>query len=158
MANFGDALPELTLFRDDGTPVQVKDLLGGKTLVLYFYPKDETPGCTAEACSFRDAYEDFLAAGADVVGVSSDSGASHQAFKAHHRLPFTLLSDPDGVAARAMGIKRTLGLFAGRVTFVIGRDGVVKHRFDSQLQVKKHIGEALALVRSLEPAAAARGA
>ena len=154
MSTTGEPVPELTLFRDDGTPVQLKELLGSRTLVLYFYPKDETPGCTAEACSFRDAYEDFLAAGADVVGVSSDSGESHQAFKAHHRLPFTLLTDRGGAAARALGVKRTLGLLPGRVTFVIGRDGVIRHRFDSQLQVKKHIGEALALVKSLQPAAA----
>jgi peroxiredoxin Q/BCP len=154
MAKPGDAAPDVTLYRDDGSPVQLRELVGQRTLVLYFYPKDETPGCTAEACSFRDAYEDFLASGADVVGVSADSGESHQAFKAHHRLPFTLLSDRQGAAAKALGVKRTLGLMPGRVTFVIGKDGVVRHRFESQLQVKKHIAEALELVRTMEKAAA----
>jgi len=154
MATTGDAVPDVTLFRDDGAPVQLKALLGARTLVLYFYPKDETPGCTAEACTFRDAYEDFVASGADVVGVSSDSGTSHQAFKAHHRLPFTLLSDQGGAAARALGVKRTLGILPGRTTFVIGRDGVIRHRFDSQLQAKKHVAEALGLVKSLEAGAA----
>jgi thioredoxin-dependent peroxiredoxin len=154
MVNPGDPAPDVTLYRDDGSPVRLAELHGQRTLVLYFYPKDETPGCTAEACSFRDAYQDFQTAGADVVGVSADGAQSHQAFKAHHRLPFTLLSDRGGEAAKALGVKRTLGLFAGRVTFVIGRDGRVRHRFDSQLQVHKHVSEALELVRRLEHAAA----
>jgi peroxiredoxin Q/BCP len=125
-------------------------LVGQKTLVLYFYPKDDTPGCTAEACSFRDSYEDFTAAGAEVVGVSSDGADSHEAFKSKHRLPFTLLSDPKGEAAKAMGVKKTFGLLAGRVTFVIDRQGVVRHRFDSQLRATRHVEEALAIVKSLE--------
>jgi peroxiredoxin Q/BCP len=154
MSETGDRAPDVTLYGDDGAAVQLQSLLGARTLVLYFYPKDETPGCTAEACSFRDAYQDFQAAGAEVVGVSADSGESHQAFKTHHRLPFTLLSDRGGQAARALGVKRTLGLLPGRVTFVIGRDGVIRHRFDSQLQAKKHIGEALEVVRALEKSAA----
>jgi peroxiredoxin Q/BCP len=124
--------------------------VGPSTLVLYFYPKDDSPGCTAEACSFRDSYEAFVQAGAQVVGVSADDAASHQAFKARNHLPFTLLSDPGGVAAKALGVKKTFGLIAGRVTFVIDRAGVVQHRFDSQLQVNKHVEEALALVKRLE--------
>jgi len=130
----GSPVPQARFLRTDGTSVLLADLIGRRTLVLYFYPKDETPGCTAEACGFRDAYEDFVAAGAEVVGVSEDDGASHEAFKARHRLPF----------------KRTLGLFAGRVSFVIDRAGLIRHRFDSQLQVKKHVAEALALVKALE--------
>lgn len=148
----GSLAPLAHFVRADGTSVSLAELVGPRTLVLYFYPKDETPGCTAEACSFRDAYEDFVAAGADVVGVSADDADSHRDFKARHRLPFTLVSDPDGSAARALGVKKTLGLFAGRVSFVIDRQGVIRHRFESQLQVKKHVAEALALVRSLEGA------
>jgi thioredoxin-dependent peroxiredoxin len=143
-------VPDATFTRPDGSTVALRDLLGQKTLVLYFYPKDDTPGCTAEACSFRDSYEDFLKAGADVVGVSSDDAGSHEAFKAKHRLPFTLLSDPRGAAARALGVKKTFGLLPGRVTFVIDRGGIVRHRFDSQLKATKHVEEALAIVKSLE--------
>lgn len=150
MAQPGSPLPEVTLTRGDGSTVRLAELIGNKTLVLYFYPKDDTPGCTVEACTFRDSYEDFQQAGADVVGVSSDDANSHDAFKAKHRLPFTLLSDPTGSAAKALGVKKTFGLIAGRVTFVIDRSGVVRHRFDSQLRVKQHVAEALELVKQLE--------
>src|ERR1700760_5008647 len=103
----GDKAPDFTLPRQDGTTVSLRDLLGqggGRAVVLYFYPKDDTPGCTAEACSFRDAYEDFKDAGAEVVGISSDSSDSHQAFASKHRLPFTLLSDADGAVRKLYGV------------------------------------------------------
>jgi peroxiredoxin Q/BCP len=147
--------PAASFIKSDGSAVELKDLVGQKTIVLYFYPKDETAGCTAEACSFRDSYEDFKAAGAEVIGVSSDDAASHQSFKKHHRLPFTLLTDPHGVAAKAFGVKKTFGLIAGRVTFVIDRSGVIRHKFDSQVRVQKHVDEALEVVRSLEGKSAA---
>ncbi len=153
--NDGDAVPAVTFTRADGTTVDVKELVGQKTVVLYFYPKDETPGCTAEACSFRDQYEEFKAAGAEVIGVSTDDGTSHEAFKQKYRLPFTLLSDPNGTAARAFGVKKMFGLLPGRVTFVIDRGGVIRHRFDSQVRVKAHVSEALQIVRSLENKTAA---
>jgi thioredoxin-dependent peroxiredoxin len=148
--NEGDAVPAASFTKADGSTVDSKELVGQRTIVLYFYPKDETSGCTAEACSFRDQYEDFKAAGADVIGVSSDDGASHEAFKKKNRLPFTLLSDPKGQAAKAFGVKKTFGLLPGRVTFVIDRGGVIRHRFDSQVRVQKHVEEALQIVRSLE--------
>ena len=144
----GERAPDVTLTGETG-PVRLADLLGERALVLYFYPKDETPGCTAEACSFRDQYEDFVAAGADVVGVSRDSAESHAKFKANHRLPFRLFTDPGGAAAEAFGVKKTFGLIQGRVTFVIDKGGVIRHRFDSQIQVKRHVKEALELVTSL---------
>jgi peroxiredoxin Q/BCP len=150
MVSPGTRIPDVSFTRADGTTVRLADLVGQRTLVLYFYPKDDTAGCTAEACSFRDSYEDFQAAGADVIGVSSDDGGSHEAFKTKNRLPFTLLTDPAGAAAKALGVKKTFGLIAGRVTFVIDRAGVVQHRFDSQLRVKAHVEEALALVKRLE--------
>lgn len=152
----GERAPEVKLTKADGSSVALKELLGNGPIVLYFYPKDETAGCTAEACSFRDQYEDFKAAGAEVIGVSSDDGASHEAFKANHRLPFTLLSDPDGAAAKAFGVKKTFGLIAGRVTFVIDRAGVIRHRFDSQVRVQKHVQEALEVVKSLGEKSAAK--
>ena len=147
----GNLAPELGVMSTDGGIVSVADLRG-QPWVLYFYPKDETPGCTAQACAFRDRYQDFVDAGADVVGVSADDASSHDGFKRHHNLPFTLLSDPGGAGARAFGVKKTLGLIAGRVTFVIDRGGIIRLRWDSQLKATKHIGEALAVVKQLAPA------
>jgi len=102
MLKVGEAMPETTLVGENG-PVQLRERIG-KALVVYFYPKDETYGCTKEACSFRDSYQDFVDAGADVIGVSRDDAASHAGFKEHHRLPFTLLTDPDGKVASAWGV------------------------------------------------------
>src|SRR5258706_14511519 len=103
MLNVGDAMPDTTLAGDSG-PVKLRDRIG-KKLVVYFYPKDETYGCTAEACSFRDQYEDFVTAGAEVIGVSRDDAASHAGFKSHHRLPFTLLTHPGGKVAKEGDVK-----------------------------------------------------
>lgn len=149
----GDPMPDVTLPGPGGDPVRLRDRLGERTLVVYFYPKDETPGCTAEACSFRDSYEDFTAAGAEVIGISSDSVESHAEFARHHRLPFLLLSDPRGEARAAFKVGKTLGLLPGRVTYVIDRDGTVRHAFESQLRVGKHVEEALAMVKRLQQAA-----
>jgi peroxiredoxin Q/BCP len=153
MLDVGSPAPDVTLLGPSGS-VRLRDLLGTRAVVLYFYPKDETPGCTAQACEFRDRYQDFVDAGADVIGVSRDDAGAHASFKQHHRLPFTLLTDPDGAAAKAFGVKKTLGLLAGRVTFVLDRGGVIRLRFDSQLQARRHIGEALAVVRQLASPAA----
>ncbi len=146
----GDRAPEFELPGLSGKQVKLSEFVGKKTIVLYFYPKDETPGCTKEACSFRDAYEDFSAAGAEVIGISSDDVASHEAFAKHHRLPFVLASDADGRARNAYGVKKTLGLFAGRVTYVIDREGVVRDVFESQLRFHEHVRRALELVKRLE--------
>lgn len=146
----GDEAPEFDKPTHDGEPISLAKLRGDKAVVLYFYPKDETPGCTVEACSFRDAYEDFVDAGAVVVGVSSDSLAQHEAFAAHHRLPFKLISDEDGALRKAYQVPTSmLGLVPGRVTYVIDRQGVIRHIFDSQIQVKRHVKEALEIVKSL---------
>lgn len=154
MIKAGDRAPQVSFVDEQGAPVALEDVLGTKTVVLYFYPKDETSGCTAQACAFRDAYQDFQDAGAEVIGVSADDEKSHAGFKAHHRLPFVLWSDPGGAGAKAFGVEAKLfGLLKGRVTFVIGKDGVVKHRFDSQVQIGRHIDEALGLVKRLSPAA-----
>ena len=142
----GDPMPDTTLVGPEG-PVKLRDKLG-KPLVVYFYPKDETYGCTKEACRFRDQYEDFVGAGAEVIGISRDDAESHAKFRDHHRLPFTLLSDPGGQVASNWGVKPTLGL-PGRVTFVFDKTGVVRHRFDSAIRFGKHVDEALAMVKSL---------
>ncbi|MEJ7599136.1 MAG: peroxiredoxin [Kofleriaceae bacterium] len=142
----GDAMPDSNLMGPEG-PVNLRDKLG-KPLVVYFYPKDETYGCTIEACRFRDQYEDFVAAGAEVIGISRDDAGSHDKFKAHHKLPFTLLSDPRGEVANAWGVRGKLGL-PGRVTFVFDKAGIMKHRFDSMIRFGKHVDEALVVVKQL---------
>jgi peroxiredoxin Q/BCP len=142
----GDRAPDFALPDADGKEVRLADLRG-KPIVLYFYPKDDTPGCTKEACSFRDQYEDFKDAGAVVIGVSSDSGESHRKFTEKYKLPFTLLSDRGGAVRKLYGVPATLGLLPGRVTFVIGGDGVVRKVFNSQLAATRHVEEALAALR-----------
>jgi peroxiredoxin Q/BCP len=144
----GDRAPEFSLPDANGRSVRLADFRGKRAVVLYFYPKDDTPGCTKEACGFRDSYEEFTAAGAEVIGVSSDSGASHQGFARKHKLPFTLLSDRDGTVRKQYGVPATLGLLPGRVTFVIDRAGVVRHVFNSQLAATRHVAEALAALRA----------
>jgi thioredoxin-dependent peroxiredoxin len=147
----GTRAPEITLAVRGGNTVRLADFRGHKTVVLYFYPKDFTLGCTVEACSFRDSYEDFVGLGAEVIGVSSDSVDSHDGFAKKHQLPFILASDRDGSAARAFGVDASFfGLMKGRVTFVIDKDGIVRDAFNSQIRAKTHVERALALVRSLE--------
>ncbi len=139
-------MPPTALVGKDG-PVQLRERLG-KPLVVYFYPKDETYGCTKEACAFRDAYESFTDAGAAVIGVSRDDAASHAAFTANHRLPFELLSDPGGTVSKAWGVTGRFGI-PGRITWVFDAAGVVRHKFDSHVRFGKHIEEALRVVKSL---------
>ena len=140
----GQKAPDFELPDAHGKPVRLADFRGKRAVVLYFYPKDDTPGCTAEACSFRDSYEDFQQAGAEVIGVSSDSESSHDRFASRHRLPFTLLADARGEVRKKYGVPATFGLLPGRVTFVIDRKGIVRHVFNSQLQATRHVEEALA--------------
>jgi peroxiredoxin Q/BCP len=116
---------------------------------VYFYPTDETPGCTVEACGFRDSYAVFEDNGARVVGVSPDSLDSHRRFAESHDLPFALVSDEDGDLRRRYRVPKTLGLFPGRVTFVIDAEGIVRHVFNSQIRARKHVDEAVRLVREL---------
>lgn len=145
----GDQAPDFTLPDKNGTPVRLSDLLKDSAVVLYFYPKDDTPGCTAEACSFRDQYAVFKDAGAEVVGVSSDTAESHQQFAEKHRLPFVLVSDGDGALRKRYGVPTTFGLLPGRVTYIIGRDGIIRHIFSSQLQAEKHVVEALKTLQAM---------
>jgi thioredoxin-dependent peroxiredoxin len=145
----GDRAPDFTLPRADGKAFRLSEAVRARAVVLYFYPKDETPGCTAEACAFRDQYEVFSEAGAEVVGVSGDSADSHQAFASHHRLPFVLLADTDGTVRKLYGVGKALGLLDGRVTYVIDRQGIVRHVFSSRLQPTRHVAEALQIVKEL---------
>ncbi len=145
----GQAMPDSTLQGEAG-PVKIRERIG-KPLVVYFYPKDETYGCTIQACSFRDSYQDFQAAGADVIGISRDDASSHAEFKQHHRLPFELLSDPGGKVAQAWGVKGALGM-PGRVTYVFDGKGILQYRFDSMIRFSKHIDEALRVIKQLKSA------
>jgi peroxiredoxin Q/BCP len=149
MIAVGQKAPDLTLPNQKGEATTLSKLWKEGPVVLYFYPKDETAGCTAQACGFRDAYTSFKDAGAEVVGVSSDDANSHKGFADHHRLPFVLLADVRGEARKAFGVKKTLGLLPGRTTFVIDRHGTVQHTFDSQLRPTAHVGEALDVVKRL---------
>ena len=151
MLPIGTPAPDFSLQANGGRTVHLADFRGKKTVVVYFYPKDETVGCTIESCSFRDSYEDFTTAGAEVIGISADSVDSHDKFGARHRLPFVLASDPGGATAAAFGVdKGFFGLLPGRTTFVIDREGIVRDAFTSQVRVKTHVARALDLVRSLE--------
>ena len=145
----GERAPDFRLPALRGGEVALSDFAGKKNVVLFFYPKDDTPGCTVEACTFRDAYEDFITAGAEVIGVSSDSVSSHAAFAQKHGLPMQLVSDEGGKVRAAYGVKRTLGLIAGRETFIIDKQGVVRHVFRSQLRPKEHVAESLAMLHQL---------
>ena len=145
----GEPAPDFTLPRADGTPFRLSEAVRRGVVVLYFYPKDETMGCVAEACAFRDRYDVFSEAGAEVVGVSADSSESHRQFATHHRLPFVLLTDADGAVRKLYGVGKALGILDGRMTYVIDGKGVVRHVFSSRLQPTRHVAEALAIVRGL---------
>lgn len=145
----GERAPDFTLPRAGGTPFRLSDAVRRGAVVLYFYPKDETMGCVAEACAFRDEYDVFTEAGAEVVGVSADSSESHRQFAEHHRLPFVLLTDADGAVRKLYGVGKALGILDGRMTYVIDSRGVVRHVFSSRLQPTRHVAEALAIVRGL---------
>jgi len=148
----GEPAPEFELEAAPGQRVRLSDFRGKKNVVLFFYPKDETAGCTVEACTFRDSHEAFLTAGAEVLGVSRDSLDSHDRFAARHQLPYRLLSDPKGEVAARYGLHKALGLLPGRVTFVIDRQGIIRHVTDSRLRFKQHVTDALAIVQELSPA------
>ncbi len=151
----GDKAPDFTLPAQSGEAVRLKDRLGERVVVLYFYPRDDTRGCTAEACAFRDSHEVFAEAGAEVIGVSSDSVNRHAAFAGQHELPFTLLSDQGGRVRRLYGVPAVLGLLPGRVTYVIDRQGTVRHVFSSMTNIGQHVSDALGVVRKLQAGEAA---
>jgi peroxiredoxin Q/BCP len=140
--------PDFTLPSQSGETVRLKDFLG-KPVVLFFYPKDNTLGCTKEVCAFRDGFDEFGMLDAEVIGISSDSVQSHRSFVEKHKLPFTLLSDQGGKVRRLYGVPNSLGIFAGRVTYVIDEDGVVRNVFSSQIAVEKHVEEALETLKSI---------
>jgi peroxiredoxin Q/BCP len=154
MINAGDRAPDFSGTTSDGKRVGLADFRGRKPLVLYFYPKDNTPTCTKEACSFRDHAGEIAAAGGEVIGVSNDGPDAHKKFIADHRLNFPLLSDTDGSIAKAFGVARLGGFLSGwipprRVTFVIDRDGVVRRVIESEFSAQKHIDGAIEALKAL---------
>lgn len=146
----GEQAPDFSAETHDGRTVSLAEFRGKQVVVLYFYPKDGTRVCTAEACSFRDSFEDFTQAGAVVIGVSGDTLESHRRFAAQQRLPFTLVSDADGKLRKLFGVPSLLWLVPGRVTYVIDKQGTVRHVFNSMFTSDKHVQEALAVVKRLE--------
>jgi peroxiredoxin Q/BCP len=151
----GDKAPDFTLPSQSGDEVRLFDRLGERVVVLYFYPKDNTSGCTAEACAFRDSYETFTDAGAEVIGVSSDSADKHAAFAGQHNLPFTLVADKGGRVRKSYGVPSVLGVIPGRVTYVIDRTGTVRHVFSSMTNIGQHVNDALEMVKQLQAEQAA---
>lgn len=146
----GDKIPNFKAKDTNGNDFDSQEIIGQKPLVIYFYPKDNTPGCTVQACSFRDQYEDFKDLGAEVIGISSDSVASHQKFTQQYRLPFILLSDSDKKLRKLFGVPSNLfGLLPGRVTYVADKTGTVIMIFNS-MKAKNHIPKALEAIRKLE--------
>ncbi len=146
----GDPAPDFQLPSQTGEPVRLSSFFGSSEVVLYFYPKDNTPGCTTEAKAFRDNYEVFKDMGAEVIGVSSDSVDSHRDFVSQCSLPFVLLSDSGGKVRKTYGVPSSLGLIPGRVSFVIDKAGTIRHVFNSQMNPAKHVGEAVKVVRALQ--------
>lgn len=153
MLKIGDKLPDLSLPNEKGEDTRLYDQIGKHPQLIYFYPKDETPGCTMEACTFRDYHNEFAEHGAIVYGISNDSVKSHERFKKKHSLNFSLLSDQNRKAEKAFGVKRNLfGLLPGRVTFLADKEGIIRFIFDSATQPKKHVLEALRFLKKNIPA------
>jgi peroxiredoxin Q/BCP len=144
----GDTIPNFILKNQFSELINISDYIGKKNLVLFFYPKDDTPGCTREACSFRDHYEAFLEAGAEVIGISGQSVESHKNFGQKHNLKYQLLSDEGNKIRKLFGVPTNLfGLLPGRVTYVADKTGKVMYIFNSQMQVEKHVEEALKVLK-----------
>ena len=144
----GDVAPSFALEDQNGQMRRLEDV-NDRILVLFFYPKDDTPGCTAEACTFRDNHANLTALGAEVWGVSGDDAVSHRRFAERHQLPFPLLSDNTGSLRRSFGVPKTFGLLPARVTYVIDQQGVVQLVFNNLLDGHAHVKEAETVVRSL---------
>lgn len=144
----GSKVPDFELKDQDGKNFKLSDALAKGPVVVYFYPKDDTPGCTKEACSFRDSFEQFKEAGAQVVGISSDDVDSHKKFAEKYKLPFTLLSDTENKVRKVFGVPKSM-MIPGRVTYVLNKDGVIVHQFNSLTQATQHVEEAMAAIKKI---------
>ena len=144
----GDKVPSFELFDQNGNLFSVNSGLG-KPMVIYFYPKDDTPGCVKEACKFRDDFEKFEQLGVIVIGISSDNVASHKKFQEKYNLPFTLLSDEQNKVRKLFGVPKSMLFLPGRVTYVIDKNGIVQYIFNSQFGAEKHIENSLQKLNEL---------
>lgn len=150
MLNVGNSLPDISLKDQDGNLINLQDFKGKNPLVVYFYPKDDTPGCTKEACEFRNEFEAFEQFDAKIIGISGDSPKSHQRFIAKHSLNFSLLSDRGRKAEKAFDVPRSLfGLLPGRVTFIADKQGVIQHVLNSQTDARRHTHESLKVLKRI---------
>lgn len=145
----GDKAPDFTLISQSGQTISLKDFHHKQSVVLYFYPKDNTPGCTSESCAFRDRYEVFQEVGAEVIGISGDSPESHQQFATKYQLPFTLVSDINNQVRQEYGVPKAMWVLPGRVTYVIDKEGIVQHIFDSMMNFQAHVDEALKTLKEM---------
>ncbi len=143
----GDKIPEFSLTDQDGKPFHSKDLIGKRAMVIYFYPKDNTPGCTMEACQFRDRYEDFTDLGAEVIGISSDSERTHRKFASKHQLPFVLLADPTKKVRKLFKVANSLLVLPGRETYVVNKSGIITMVFNN-INASEHMRRALKTLKS----------
>jgi peroxiredoxin Q/BCP len=149
--NVGNLIPEFALPDQNGVLFDIKSVIGNKKLVIYFYPKDDSPGCTKEACYFRDQFEVFRDADAVIIGISGQSVESHKKFAEKHRLSFTLLSDNGNKVRKLFGVPtNAFGLLPGRVTYVADRNGKVVYIFNSQVQAERHVDEALKILKEIK--------
>jgi peroxiredoxin Q/BCP len=147
----GSKIPKFELKDQNGNLYKIEDVIGKKNLVIYFYPKDDSPGCTKEACAFRDQFEVFADADAMIIGISGQSVESHFAFAQKHRLNYTLLSDTGNKVRKLFGVPTSLfGLLPGRVTYVVDKKGEVVYMFNSQIQAEKHVDEALHILQKIK--------
>jgi thioredoxin-dependent peroxiredoxin len=144
----GDKIPKFTAKDTNGNLFDSQGYVGKQPLVIYFYPKDNTPGCTTQACSFRDNYQDFKDLGAEVIGISSDTVRSHIQFKSKFNLPFILLSDHDKKIRKLFGVQNNLLVIPGRETFVTDKNGTILLIFNS-MSAKIHIEKALEILKKL---------
>ncbi|RAJ06750.1 peroxiredoxin Q/BCP [Chitinophaga skermanii] len=142
----GDKIPTFTLPDQNGQQFNVANEIGKRPMVIYFYPKDDTPGCTKEACSFRDSFEEFSDLGAIVIGISSGSVASHKKFAEKYKLPFTLLADESNQVRKLFGVPKTFVL-PGRVTYVVDKNGIIIHYFNSMTNAAQHVQESLTALK-----------
>ncbi len=146
----GDRIPDFVLKDQHDTNFNIADFRGKHILVIYFYPKDDTPGCTTEACSFRDEYEVFTDMNVKVIGISSDDVASHKKFAEKYNLPFTLLADVDKKVQKLFGVPKSfLGMVPGRVTYIVDKEGILVHIFNNMTDAKKHISESISIIKKM---------
>ncbi|MDG1900942.1 MAG: peroxiredoxin [Bacteroidales bacterium] len=147
----GSKIPSFELKDQHNKLFKIDSVIGEKNLVIYFYPKDDTPGCTKEACSFRDQYADFEDADAIIIGISGQSVKSHLAFANKYNLNYTLLADENNMVRKLFKVpSNLLGLIPGRVTYLVNKEGIVVYKFNSQSDAEKHVSESLEFLKGLK--------